>query len=116
MAGLLVEYDQLKGCIPAIVKGAASGRFYENHVVMELVKGCSYAGGTAGLSFYRDADAREVDLVVEEGPRLHPLEVKKTASPRRPAAVLGALGKAVGFEVAEGASSAWPTARGRSTP
>lgn len=85
-----------------LMDGAASGHFYESFVVMELVRSYSYDGGVAGLSFYRDADAREIDLVVEEGKRLHPLEVKKTASPKRPAAGLGALSKAEGFELSSG--------------
>ena len=85
-----------------LMEGAASGHFYENYVVMELVRAYSYEGGLAGLSFYRDADAREIDLVVEEGTQLHPLEVKKTASPKRLASGLGALAKAEGFEVAAG--------------
>ena len=85
-----------------LMEGAASGHFYENHVIMELVKGYSYEGGVAGLSFYRDADAREIDLVIEKKSRLHPLEVKKTASPKRPSAGLGALARAVGFEISDG--------------
>lgn len=86
----------------ALMEGAASGHFYENHVVMELVRCYSYDGGLAGLSFYRDADSREVDLIVEEGRRLHPLEVKRTASPRVPKSAFGALARAEGFELANG--------------
>jgi len=85
-----------------LMEGAASGHFYENHVVMELVRGYSYDGGVEGLSFYRDSDAREIDLVVEEGARLHPLEVKKTARPKRPASGFAALEKVEGFEVSDG--------------
>ena len=64
-----------------LMAGAASGHFYETYVVMELVR--SYANGAAkaNLTFYRDRDGREIDLVVEEGRMLHPLEVKKSASP-----------------------------------
>ena len=85
-----------------LMEGAASGHFYENHVVMELVRAYSYDGGIAGLSYYRDFDAREVDLVVEEGARLHPLEIKRTASPKRPTGGFGALLKAEGFQLANG--------------
>ena len=85
-----------------LMEGAASGHFFENYVVMELVRSYSYDGGIAGLSFYRDADAREVDLVVEEGASLHPLEVKKSASPKRPASGFGALDRAEGFNVSSG--------------
>lgn len=61
--------------------GAASGHFYENYVVMELVKNYAYARERANLTFYRDAYAREVDLFVEENNIIHPLEIKKSAMP-----------------------------------
>ena len=31
--------------------------------------------------YYRDKDSREIDLVMESDGKLHPLEIKKTASP-----------------------------------
>ena len=64
-----------------LMAGAASGHFYETHVVMELVRSYAYGGRKANLTFYRDRDGREIDLVVERGRALHPLEVKKSASP-----------------------------------
>ena len=64
-----------------LMAGAASGHFYETHMVMELVRSYAYGGSKANLTFYRDRDGREIDLVVEQGRALHPLEVKKTASP-----------------------------------
>ena len=64
-----------------LMAGAASGHFYETHVVMELVRSHAYGTSKANLTFYRDRDGREIDLVVEQGRTLHPLEVKKSASP-----------------------------------
>ena len=64
-----------------LMAGAASGHFYETYVVMELVRAYAYGNAKANLTFYRDRDGREIDLVVEEGRMLHPLEVKKSASP-----------------------------------
>lgn len=63
--------------------GAASGQFYENYVVMELVKNYAYARDQAVLTFYRDQKEREVDVFVEENGRIHPLEIKKSANPNR---------------------------------
>ena len=45
-------------------EGAACGHFYENYVVMELVKNYAYARNTALLSFYRDDNAKEIDVFV----------------------------------------------------
>ncbi len=64
-------------------EGAASGHFYENYVVMELVKNYAYARSTALLSFYRDDNAKEIDVFVEENGKIHPLEIKKSASPEK---------------------------------
>ena len=62
-------------------EGAAGGHFYENYVVMELVKNYAYAREGALLSFYRDDKAKEIDVFVEENGRIHPLEIKKSANP-----------------------------------
>ena len=61
--------------------GAASGHYFENYVVGELMK--SYAAGRnkANLSYYRDGSAKEIDVVIEENGVLHPLEIKKSANP-----------------------------------
>ncbi len=64
-------------------EGAASSRYYENYVVMELVKNYAYAESKAKLSYFRDSNAKEVDLLIEENDLLHPLEIKKSASPDR---------------------------------
>ena len=62
-------------------EGAASGHFYENYVVMELVKNYAYAKNAALLSFYRDDNAKEIDVFVEENGKIHPLEIKLSANP-----------------------------------
>ena len=62
-------------------EGAAGGHFYENYVVMELVKNYDYSSNSALLSFYRDSNAKEIDVFVEENGRIHPLEIKLSAKP-----------------------------------
>lgn len=64
-----------------LMNGAASGHFFENYVVMEVLKSFSYSPMKANLTYYRDANAKEIDLFVEENQRIHPLEIKKSASP-----------------------------------
>ena len=61
--------------------GAAGGHFYENYVVMELVKNYAYSKSDAILSFYRDSNAKEIDVFVEKNGKIHPLEIKKSANP-----------------------------------
>ena len=64
-------------------EGAASGHFYENYAVMEMVKNNAYARDAAVLSFYRDDNAKEIDIFVEENGMIHPLEIKKSANPEK---------------------------------
>jgi predicted AAA+ superfamily ATPase len=66
-----------------LMNGGASGHFFENHVVIELLKHYAYAKAKASLSYYHDANAKEIDLFVEENNRIHPFEIKKSASPDR---------------------------------
>ena len=66
-----------------LMNGAASGHYFENYVVIELLKNYAYARSRANLTYYRDANAKEIDIIVEENNRIHPLEVKKSANPDR---------------------------------
>lgn len=66
-----------------LMNGAVSGHFYENYVVIETVKNLAYAKNNANLSYYRDSNAKEIDLFVEENDLIHPLEIKKSANPDR---------------------------------
>ena len=64
-----------------LMSGAASGHYYENYVVMEFVKTYAYSKSKANLSYYRDANAKEIDIFIEENDTIHPIEIKKSASP-----------------------------------
>lgn len=66
-----------------LMSGAASGYYYENYVVMEFVKTYAYSKSKANLSYYRDANAKEIDMFIEENDTIHPIEIKKSASPDR---------------------------------
>ena len=48
---------------------------------MELVKNYAYAKERANITYYRDANANEIDVFIEEGQIIHPLEIKKSAMP-----------------------------------
>lgn len=61
--------------------GAMNGALLENFTVSEIIKGYQNAGLEPYLYFYRDRDAKEIDLIIERDGRLCPLEIKKTATP-----------------------------------
>ena len=63
--------------------GAANGHYFENYVVMELVRNYACAPQQAVLTFYRDDKAKEIDVFVEENGSIHPLEIKMSANPDR---------------------------------
>ncbi|MBP7401496.1 MAG: ATP-binding protein [Clostridia bacterium] len=64
-----------------LMNGAMSGALLENHVVSEIVKSYRNVGREPFLYYYRDKDAREIDLVLEENGALYPIEIKKTSLP-----------------------------------
>ena len=61
--------------------GAMNGALLENFAVSEMMKGYQNAGLEPYLYFYRDRDAKEIDLILEGDGKLWPLEIKKTATP-----------------------------------
>ena len=64
-------------------KGAMSGALLENFTISEIAKSYQNAGRSPYLYFYRDRDAKEIDVILEENGKLYPLEIKKTAAPDR---------------------------------
>ncbi|HIV79599.1 MAG TPA: ATP-binding protein [Candidatus Avanaerovorax faecigallinarum] len=66
-----------------LMNGAASGHYFENYVVIELLKSFSCSAEKANLTYYRDSNAKEIDVIVEENGLVHPLEIKKSANPDR---------------------------------
>ena len=68
-------------------RGAMAGHVFETFVVGEIIKSYLNAGGDArNVHFYRDARQREIDLIIQEGRVLHPVEIKTSATVTREAA------------------------------
>ncbi len=63
--------------------GAMSGAFLETWVVNEIVKSYRHQGKNPPIYFYRDKDKNEIDILIFENHTVHPLEIKKTATPTR---------------------------------
>jgi predicted AAA+ superfamily ATPase len=58
--------------------GAMSGAYFENFVVMEILKSHCNAGiEPKNLYFYRDKEKNEIDLLIHKDGALHPIEIKK---------------------------------------
>ncbi len=83
-----------------LMNGAASGHYYENHVVGEFIRNYAYGKNKVNLNFYRDRNMKEIDLVIEENGILHPVEIKKASEPDKKAvntfSVLKGMAKEIG--------------------
>ncbi|MDR3296217.1 MAG: ATP-binding protein [Clostridiales Family XIII bacterium] len=77
----LVAYLTKYGSSEILMNGAINGAILENYVVAEIIKSYTNNGAECFVHYYRDKDNKEVDLILESGGELHPLEIKKTASP-----------------------------------
>lgn len=55
---------------------AQRGALFENLIVMECLKRCWNAGLPSNLFFWRDSRGLEIDLLIEDGTRLIPVEIK----------------------------------------
>lgn len=62
-------------------RGAMDGAFFETYVVSEIVKSYYNAGKRPDLYYYRDIDGKEIDLLLVEGDKVYPMEIKKAKAP-----------------------------------
>ena len=76
------------------IRDTLAGRYY------------AYAKAKSNLTYYRDSNAKEIDVFVEENNQIHPLEIKKSANPDRREVKKYALVDKTTLERAVAASSA----------
>ena len=61
--------------------GAMNGAILENYVVAEITKTYLGNGLEPYMYYYRDKDAKEIDVILEHDGILNPIEIKKTSNP-----------------------------------
>jgi predicted AAA+ superfamily ATPase len=64
-----------------LMSGAMAGAALETYAVGEILKSYYHHGREPAIYLYRDADQKEIDIVLEEAGTLYPIEIKKTANP-----------------------------------
>lgn len=88
-----------------LISGAMWGHIFESFVFAEVLKSYYNDGNVRPpLYYYRDKDKNEIDLVIEDGDTLHPVEIKTTSDPTK--AMIRAfeyLEKIPGKKIGEGA-------------
>ena len=64
-----------------LANGAMSGAILENYVVSEVAKTYFGCGQEPFMYYYRDKDAKEIDIVLERDGELNPIEIKRSSNP-----------------------------------
>lgn len=67
-----------------LMNGNAAGAFFETYTVVEILKSYFNAGKEPNLYYYRDTEQKEIDLLLIEGDKIYPIEIKKNKSPSNP--------------------------------
>lgn len=76
LAAWLARYNR----VDDLAGGILRGEFFENYVILELYKHLLNKGVRPDFYFYRDKAGREVDLVINKGDNLVPVEIKSAAT------------------------------------
>ena len=77
----LVTYLSKWSDSDTLMNGAMSGAVLENYAVSEIMKSYYNCGIEPYIYYYRDKDTKEIDIIMEGDGKLHPIEIKKTATP-----------------------------------
>lgn len=79
----LCAYLSMWTSADTLMNGAASGQYYENCVIGEFLRAYEYSPRKVNMTFYRDTNQKEIDLVIEREGKLHPIEIKKATNPEK---------------------------------
>ena len=66
-----------------LINGNASGYYFENFVITELIKNLEYSSINYDISYFRDSNSKEIDVFLETEEKIHPLEIKLSACPNK---------------------------------
>jgi predicted AAA+ superfamily ATPase len=68
---------------PTLEVGAMNGAIFETFVISEILKSYHHSGDEPHLYYYRDYNKVEIDLLISQNGFLYPIEIKKTANPKK---------------------------------
>ena len=61
----------------------SAGHYLETFIISEIVKSYNARGIDLNISYYRDKEKNEIDLIFYRNNKLYPFEIKKTANPNK---------------------------------
>lgn len=67
----------------SLQNSSSSGHYLETFVISEIVKSYQAKGIKPNISYYRDKEKKEIDLIIYKNNTLYPFEIKKTAMPTK---------------------------------
>lgn len=79
LACYLANWENAK----ALQLSEMSGHFFESYIVSEIIKSYENKGIKLDISHFRNKETEEIDLIIYKNNTLYPLEIKKTANPRK---------------------------------
>ena len=62
---------------------SSSGHYLETFIISEIIKSYNSKGKRINLSYFRDKEKNEIDLVIYKNNKLYPFEIKKTGTPTK---------------------------------
>ena len=62
---------------------SSSGHYLETFIISEIIKSYNAKGIRPNISYYRDKEKNEIDLLFYKNNKLYPFEIKKTALPTK---------------------------------
>lgn len=89
----------------ALELSAMAGAMFETYVVSEIIKGYTNHGIDirSRLTYYRDNNGKEIDLMIIENGKLYPIEIKMSADPGKKALKNFSVLESLQEEIGEGA-------------
>lgn len=78
LASFLADFESAR----ALQTGEHAGSYFEAYVVSEIIKGYSNKGKRIDISYIRNDNSDEIDLVICKNGHIHPIEIKKTSTPK----------------------------------
>lgn len=66
-----------------LLSSPESGRYFESFVISEIVKQYQNKGEKLDISYFRNKETEEIDLIMFKNNTYYPLEIKKTSNPKK---------------------------------
>ncbi len=66
-----------------LMNSSNAGHFLETFIISEIIKSYNASGIKPNISYYRDKEKNEIDLILYKNNILYPFEIKKTAIPTK---------------------------------